>query len=165
MLLPTLQGVSCAVVCLATARRLCVWKLHTVAAELTGPVAADLLDALGVLVGNVGTSSKHTAAHTLSGYSMCITIWGITVAKRMQVWERVHVAAAVVVVVFGVVHSRKVWVSLAPGIVLYGIDVAHRWLQASRTATARLTLSASSQVLSAVVPLQVCCQLPEHEAQ
>ncbi|NJR42398.1 MAG: hypothetical protein HC767_06780 [Akkermansiaceae bacterium] len=76
----------------------------------------------------------------------------------MQVWERVHVAAAAVVVVFGVVHSRKVWVSLAPGIVLYGIDVAHRWLQASRTATASLSLSASKKVLSAVVPLEVRCQ-------
>jgi hypothetical protein len=61
--------------------------------------------------------------------------------------------------VFGVVHSRKVWVALAPGIVLYGIDVAHRCMQASRTATASLSLSANSKVLSAVVPLQVGCFL------
>ena len=72
----------------------------------------------------------------------------------MQVWEWVHVAAAAMVVVLGVVHSRKVWVALAPGVVLYGIDLAHRWLQASRTATA--SISASGNVISAVVPLEVC---------
>ena len=71
----------------------------------------------------------------------------------MQVWERVHVAAAAAVVVLGVVHSRKVWGALAPGAVLYGIALAHRCLQASRTATA--SISASGNVISAVVPLEV----------
>ena len=75
----------------------------------------------------------------------------------MQVWERVHVAAAAAVVVLGVVHSRKVWGALAPGAVLYGIALAHRCLQASRTATATASLSAAGKIFSVVVPLEVRC--------
>jgi hypothetical protein len=82
-----------------------------------------------------------------------VTSLTVSTPGRVQVWERVHVVAAGVVVVFGVVHSRKVWVALAPGIVLYGIDVAHRCMQASRTATASICVS--GDLISAVIPLEV----------
>lgn len=71
----------------------------------------------------------------------------------MQVWHAVRVAAAAVFVCFAIVHSHKVFVSLAPGLVVFGVDAAHRWLQARHEVS--IHVSATDGLVSIVVPLEV----------
>ena len=78
--------------------------------------------------------------------------------RRMQVFYWSHIIASAVFVVFGIVHTQKVWKFFAPGLVLYGIDVAYRWLQASHDVTIYGTPGIS--VCSVVIPVQVCKPLP-----
>ena len=66
---------------------------------------------------------------------------------------RVHIIGAALFVCFGIVHSRKVFVFLGPGLVLYGIDAAYRWLQATYDVT--LHVNPGSKLVSIVIPLQV----------
>lgn len=71
----------------------------------------------------------------------------------LQVFYRVHIFGAALFVCFGIVHSRKVFVFLGPGLVLYGIDAAYRWLQATYDVT--LHVNPGSKLVSIVIPLQV----------
>lgn len=71
----------------------------------------------------------------------------------MQVFYRVHVVGAALFVCFGIVHSRKVFVFLGPGLALYGIDAAYRWLQTSYDVI--LHVNPGSKLVSMVVPLEV----------
>lgn len=71
----------------------------------------------------------------------------------VQVFYRVHVVGAILFVCFGIVHSRKVFVFFGPGLVLYGIDVAYRWLQASYDVI--LHVNPGSKLVSIVIPLEV----------
>ena len=64
-----------------------------------------------------------------------------------------HIIASAVFVMFGIVHTQKVWKYFAPGLVLYGIDVAYRWLQASHDVTVYITPGTS--ICSIVIPLAV----------
>jgi hypothetical protein len=71
----------------------------------------------------------------------------------MQVFYRVHVVGAALFVGFGIVHSRKVFVFFGPGLVLYGIDAAYRWLQACYDVT--LHVNPGSSLVAMVIPLEV----------
>ena len=71
----------------------------------------------------------------------------------MQVFYWSHTLASALFVVFGIVHTEKVWKFFAPGLVLYSIDVSYRWLQASHDVTVYVTHGIS--VCSIVIPVEV----------
>lgn len=76
----------------------------------------------------------------------------------LQVFYRAHIIGATLFVAFGIVHSRKVWVSLSAGLVLYGIDIAYRLLQTTRTVS--IHVNPGSSMVSVVIPLEVLPQPP-----
>jgi hypothetical protein len=71
----------------------------------------------------------------------------------MQISYSVHILGAAAFVVFGIVHSRKLFVFLLPGMVLYGIDVALRYVQTARSVT--IHVNPGSHLVSMVIPLEV----------
>ena len=76
-----------------------------------------------------------------------------SVKSSVQVFYWSHILVSAIFVVFGIVHTQKVWKFFAPGLVLYGIDVAYRWLQASHDVTVYITPGTS--VCSIVIPVEV----------
>ena len=73
----------------------------------------------------------------------------------MQVFYRAHVIGAALFVVFGIVHWNGVYYTILAGLVVYGIDVAYRWVQTQQLVSVRVAASGAQRVLSVVVPLQV----------
>ena len=71
----------------------------------------------------------------------------------MQVFYRSHIIGAIIFTVFGVVHLSNVWEYLSAGLLVYGIDVAYRWLQTSTDV--EVSLSAGGNLVNIIVPLQV----------
>lgn len=82
------------------------------------------------------------------------------VRRKVQLFYRTHVVAALAFVVFGIWHWSGNLYYMATGLVVYGIDVAYRWFQTRKRVCVTVAADHDAKLLSLVIPLEVRTRCP-----
>lgn len=73
----------------------------------------------------------------------------------VQLFYMVHVLGGFVFLIFAIVHMVPCWIYLAPGLTIWGFDLAYRGLQKETRVPASATVGDS--IVTLRIPVEVRC--------